>query len=129
MTILLVEDNYKTREYVKQILYKYVVGISKIVECDDGNEALAFYKKNKPEWVLMDIHIKTVDGLTATQDILASDSEAKVIIVTMYNDPEYREAAKMIGAYEYVLKENLSDIPDIINTSKNKPKRQNYDRQ
>ncbi len=40
---------------------------------------------------------------------------ARVIIVTQYNDHLYREAARRAGAYDYVLKENVLDLPRIIN--------------
>ena len=118
MKIMLVEDNKKTREFIKQMLHKNVSDIDEIIECDDGKESVQLYQQFKPDWVLMDINLKTIDGLQASRDIIQSDSNAKVIIVTMYDDPEYREAAEEIGALQYVLKENLPKLPQIITALK-----------
>ena len=114
MKIMLVEDNRKTREFIKQMLHRNVDDIDEIVECDDGKEAIHLYEMNKPDWVLMDINIKTVDGLTATKDILSRHADAKIIMVTMYDEPEYRRLAEEMGAYDYVLKDDLAKIPEII---------------
>ncbi|MFQ5605867.1 MAG: response regulator transcription factor [bacterium] len=114
MTILLVEDNFKTRRMIKRILHSELTGIQRIIECDDGKEAVALYQAHFPDWVLMDINIKSIDGLQATKDILSLHSDAKIIIVTMYNEPEYRRLAESMEAYDYVLKDNLFKIPEII---------------
>ena len=42
--------------------------------------------------------------------------KANIMIVTQYDDPEYREAARMIGINAYVLKERLADIPFLLNS-------------
>jgi DNA-binding NarL/FixJ family response regulator len=39
----------------------------------------------QPDWVLMDITMKVVDGITATRQIIAADPKAQVIIVTDYH--------------------------------------------
>ena len=112
--IMLVEDNGKTREFIKQMLHKNVGDIEEIIECDDGKEAMQLYEMNKPDWVLMDINIKTIDGLTATKDILSKHADAKIIMVTMYDEGEYRRLAEEMGACDYVLKDDLAKIPEII---------------
>ena len=114
MKIMLVEDNKKTREFIKQMLHKNVSDIDEIIECDDGKEAIPLYEMNKPDWVLMDINIKTVDGLTATKDIISRHADAKIIMVTMYDEPEYRRLAEEMGACDYVLKDDLAKLPEII---------------
>ena len=111
---MLVEDNGKTREFIKQMLHKNVGDIDEIIECDDGKEAMQLYEMNKPDWVLMDINIKTVDGLTATKDILSRHADAKIIMVTMYDEGEYRRLAEEMGACDYVLKDDLAKIPAIL---------------
>ena len=114
MKIMLVEDNGKTREFIKQMLRQNISDIEEIVECDDGKEAIHLYEMNKPDWVLMDINIKTVDGLTATKDILSRHADAKIIMVTMYDEGEYRRLAEEMGACDYVLKDDLAKIPAIL---------------
>jgi len=114
MKILIVEDNAKMRLMIRKIIENNVQSIESIYECDNGIEAIELYHKLRPDWVLMDIQLKLLDGLTATQQIIKSDPTAKIIIITQYDDPAYRERAKSIGAYDHVLKENIFDILKII---------------
>ena len=58
----------------------------------------------------MDIEVEPVDGLVASRAILAAHPEAKIIILTNYDEPNYRAAAKAAGARAFVLKDHLSDI-------------------
>ena len=85
-----------------------------IVECSDGAAAVAAYKTHLPDWVLMDIVMKQVDGLEATRQIRASWPEARVVIVTSYDHDELKEAATKAGACAYVLKENLFEIRSVL---------------
>ena len=83
-------------------------------ECADGAEALNAYTRLQPDWVLMDVGMKDVDGIAATRQILAADPKARIIIVTDYNDGELRRAAQKAGASQYVVKENLLYILEIL---------------
>jgi CheY-like chemotaxis protein len=79
-------------------------------ECGDGRDALALYEKHRPAWVLMDIRMEHVDGLTATKRILAAWPSARVLIVTGYADEDLREAARRAGACGFISKDNLLEI-------------------
>jgi len=114
MTIMIVDDSRKMREMTKKILYNHFTDLEDVFECGDGLEAIQAYKEYKPDWVLMDVEMKPMDGLSATAKIMGADPDAKIIIVTQYNEPEFREAANNAGAYAYIFKENLFDIPNII---------------
>ena len=81
-----------------------------IYECGDGAEAVALYAAQLPDWVLMDIELKAVNGIMATRQIKNNFPEAKVVMVTNYNDKEMREAAAQAGACGYILKENLLEL-------------------
>ncbi len=109
--LLIVEDNPKMRQMIKSL---FAEPFYQIFECEDGSEALEAYRIYKPDWVLMDIVMKKVDGITATRQILSSFPDAKVIIVTDYDDESLRQKAKSAGAYDYVIKEDLSVIEKIF---------------
>ncbi len=109
--ILIVDDSQPMRELIKMML----AGVAEIVgECSDGADALAAYERLRPDWVLMDIGMKNVDGITATRQIMAAYPQARIMIVTDYNDDDLRRAATDAGASGYVVKENLLDIVDIL---------------
>ncbi len=114
MKILLVEDNVKMRSFIKKIIEREIETVEEFYECEDGAEAVELYQQYHPDWVLMDIQLKTIDGLAATRMILNFDPSAKVIMVTQYDDTEYRDQARAIGVYGYILKDNLSQILSII---------------
>ena len=111
MKVLIVDDNEKIRELVRDYL---PTSVDEIYECADGSEAFALYRKHLPDWVLMDINMKDVDGITATRQITAAYPQARIMIVTDYNDDDLRRAAYEAGACQYVVKENLLDILDFL---------------
>jgi CheY-like chemotaxis protein len=113
MNLLIVEDNARMRQMIKSMVFDLA---DEIAECEDGARALALYSENQPDWVLMDIQMKDINGLTATKQILAEYKDAKIVIVTNYNDTHFRESAREAGAVDYVLKENLIDIRRILQT-------------
>lgn len=111
MNVLIVEDNLRMRRMIKSIVTRIA---NRIDECEDGDEAVKLYTKNRHDWVLMDIHLRETNGIEATRKIISNFEEAKIIIVTNYNDAHFRESAREAGAIDYILKENLLDILPII---------------
>lgn len=111
MTVLIVEDNAEMRRLLCSIVRTLAEAA---YECGDGAEALAVYAAHHPDWVLMDIEMKVLDGITATAQIIAADPAAKVIIVTNYDHAEWRQAAQAAGACGYVLKENLFELRGLL---------------
>ncbi|HEY6333999.1 MAG TPA: response regulator [Blastocatellia bacterium] len=78
MRILIVEDNPSVPRMMVSFLSRLA---GEIDECGDGAEALTAYSKRRSDWVLMDIKMAEVDGLTATRQIKAQFPDAKIIIV------------------------------------------------
>ena len=111
MRLLIVEDSQQMRREIKLFVSDLAEDIS---ECSDGAEALAAYSAQHPDWVLMDIRMEKVDGLTATRQIKAAHPEARIIILTSYDDDALREAARMAGACEYFTKQNLLEVRRIL---------------
>lgn len=111
MTLLIVDDNPGFRE-----LLRTVVGTlaDRVNECADGDEAMAAYVADRPDWVLMDLQMAGIGGLEATRRILAVDPTARVLIVTQYDDAHWRAAAMTAGACGYVLKDNLLDVRRLL---------------
>jgi CheY-like chemotaxis protein len=109
MKVLIVEDDPAIRELIKRIIGDLA---DAVYECDDGTNAPMLYETNRPDWVLMDIRMKVVDGLTATEQIVRVWPGARILIVTSYSDLSLQEAARNAGACGYVLKENLLVLRD-----------------
>lgn len=111
MNLLIVEDNAKMRRMIKSVVADLV---DRIDECSDGGEALFFYEARQPDFVLMDIQMKNINGIAATKQIVARFTEAKIIIVTNHADGYFRESAREAGAFGYVLKENLLEVRGLL---------------
>jgi two-component system, NarL family, response regulator LiaR len=57
--VLIVDDSQPMRELIKMTL----AGVAEIVgECSDGSRALCAYERLRPDWILMDIDMKGMDG-------------------------------------------------------------------
>ena len=114
MKFLIVDDDERIRRMIKTI----VADESAIIcECSDGEQARACYAEHQPDWVLMDLMMPLVDGITATRRIRADYPAARVIIITAHDSRAMREEARGAGAIGYVLKENLLELREILNKS------------
>lgn len=109
--LLIVEDDQRMRRLIRSIVADLA---DTITECGDGAEAHASYMQHQPDWVLMDVQMPDVDGITATRQIKAADPAARIVIVTGHESRALREAAASAGARAYVLKENLLDLRQIL---------------
>jgi len=111
MKLLLVDDSERMRTVIRTICSS---SFDDVVECSDGTEAVNAYNESPPDWVIMDIKMKEMDGIEATEKILSSNPDARVIIVSQYNDETTIDAAIKAGAVGFVSKENLSKVIDLI---------------
>jgi DNA-binding NarL/FixJ family response regulator len=111
MKLLIVEDNPSIRQIMRFFLSDLTEEIS---ECEDAADAFTAYSRLLPDWVLMDIKMKQINGLTATAEIKAAYPDAKIVIVTSFDNKNLREKAVQAGACGYVLKENLLDLRKLL---------------
>jgi len=113
LKFLIVDDSARMRRCIVDFLPATVEKI----ECQNGDKALAAFVKHQPDWVLMDIEMKPVDGLAAARQIRADWPKAKIILVTSYDQRRFREAALHLKVEGYVLKDNLEQINQIVNAA------------
>ena len=110
MIFLIAEDNRRMRESILHFLQTRIPDHHSFFEALDGREVIDLFERVHPDWVIMDIEMEPMDGLVASRAILAAHPEAKIIILTNYDEPNYRAAAKAAVALAFVLKDHLSDI-------------------
>jgi CheY-like chemotaxis protein len=109
--VLVVDDNAGMRVLIRALL----AGITaSVVECADGDSAVTLFGRVRPDWVLMDISMAGVDGLTATRRIRASYPDARIVMVTEHGESAYREASMAAGAVGFVRKDALIDLPALL---------------
>lgn len=113
MKVLLVDDHKQIREIIKKLLIKLPFNIN-IYECEDGEEAVKIYNEEKPDLILMDIIMKKLDGFSAIRRIRLVSPEAVIIVISQLPEQEYRQEALDAGAVDYLNKENLNELPRLI---------------
>ncbi len=101
--ILIVEDNDNFRQTLKSLLDTRFPSMT-FEEARDGSEALEKVSAFDPDLIFMDIKLPGQSGLELTKRIRHSNAEVKIIILTSYDLPEYREAARVGGANYFVSK-------------------------
>lgn len=115
---LLVDDHAKFRRLLRDFLPQGFVAAG---ECADGNEVLAKYQALQPDWVLMDIEMPSMDGLTATRLIRDEFPKARVIILTQHDSPAIRDAAFEAGAFAFFGKDHLHDLSVALRQTSENP--------
>lgn len=103
---LLVDDDAGFRRRVREFLASEPT-IEVIGEAADGKEAILKARELKPSVVLMDLRMPGTNGVDATRLIKDEMPQIKVIVLSLYDVDEYRQAAAASGASAYVLKKSL----------------------
>ena len=112
--LLIVDDHPLVREGLKARL-STLPSLEVIGEAGNAQEASEQVAQTRPDLVLMDIGMKDVNGIDLTRQLLAEQPGLLVLILSMYDNPEYVNRAMQAGARGYVLKDApASDIIDAI---------------
>lgn len=111
ITVLLADDQALVRAGFRMTLETQpdlvVVG-----EASDGREALTRAATCRPDVVLMDVRMPSMDGIEATAALIRGGSTARILILTTFHVDEYVYAALKAGASGFLLKD--VDPPDLI---------------
>ena len=100
---LIAEDNPVFRQSLKEVLVRRFP-FMEIDEAIDGEQALFQGRARNHDLIFMDIKMPGQNGLEVTRAIKSKDREAVVCLVTSYDLPEYRYAAKDCGADHFIVK-------------------------
>jgi len=122
---LLVEDSLHFRQLLKESLMERFPSMV-VEEATEGIEAMQKIDSLCPDLVFMDIRLPGENGLEITRKIKAKCPDVKVIILTSYDLPEYRQTASQIGASHFIAKgsttmEEILGLVDSISTDLGRP--------
>ncbi len=102
--ICLVDDQRLIREGLR-LLLELEGGLQVVGEAENGAAALDVYAALQPDVVLMDIRMPIMDGVEATRRLMERWPQARVVILTTFDDDAYVFDALRSGALGYLLKD------------------------
>ncbi len=110
--LLIVDDMPDTSQNIQKLL-RFERDIQVAGVASSGREAIAKAASLRPDVVLMDINLRDMDGLKATE-IITREIPTCVVMMSVQSEPEYLTRAMMVGARGYLIKPFSSD--DLVNT-------------
>jgi DNA-binding NarL/FixJ family response regulator len=106
-TVVLADDQEMIRVGLRVMLESR--GIDVVAEAADGREAIAQVRRHRPDVVLMDVRMPVLDGIAATEAIVAAGLPTQVLVVTTYDLDELVYRALHCGAAGFMLKSTPAD--------------------
>jgi DNA-binding NarL/FixJ family response regulator len=103
---LIVDDDQRFRQRVKELL-DAEPDIEVIGEAADGHKAVLEARSLEPDLILMDVRMSGMNGISATRQLRNENTTVKIIMLSLYDLQEYRDAAAESGADAYVIKRSL----------------------
>ncbi|WP_394429420.1 response regulator [Streptomyces sp. SGAir0957] len=104
LRVVVVDDHTVMRAGVVALLAPEP-GIEVVGEADDGRAGVALVEELRPDLALLDLRMPVLDGVAATQRIVAGPSDTRVLILTTYDTDTEIERAVEAGAIGYLLKD------------------------
>jgi len=102
--IMLVDDQVLLRHSLRIVIDQHP-DLKVVAEAADGAEAIALAAEHRPHVALMDIRMPVIDGITATERIVAAHPEIRILILSMFELDEYVYGALRAGASGFLLKD------------------------
>lgn len=108
ITVMLVDDHALVRRGFRRML-EDDAGIRVVAEAGDGQEAIDTALSERPQVVVMDFALPSMNGAVATRRILERAPETAILILSMHTEPVYVRNCLDAGARGYLLK-NAMDL-------------------
>ena len=108
ITVLCTEDHRIVREGIALII-NLQPDLEVVGSASSGEEAIALFRRHRPDVTLMDLQLGTMGGVDAIKAIRKLQPDARIVVLTMYQGDEDIYRALDAGASAYLLKDTLSD--------------------
>jgi CheY-like chemotaxis protein len=113
-TVLVVDDNSIFRKTVLKFLETQFNSMN-LIEANNGSDAMQLVQENVPDLIVLDINMANMSGLEVAQQVKQEFPFIPIIILTNYDENEYRLAAKKTLVDAFIIKKNLvSELPGVV---------------
>ncbi|WP_127503634.1 response regulator [Actinoplanes solisilvae] len=106
--VLIVDDDDLMRVGLRAVLSSDDT-IDVVGEAADGNEAVTLATTLRPEVILMDVRMPHRDGIAATRELAGAAPDARVLILTTFEDQDYIFGSLSAGAAGFLLKRTRAE--------------------
>ena len=107
--ILIVEDDFNYRYALTKMISWEKGGCEIVGEAVNGKQALEILKKVPTDIVLTDVSMPIMDGIELTGQIRSTDFRTGIVILSAYDDFQFVKNALMLGADDYLLKQDMEE--------------------
>jgi DNA-binding NarL/FixJ family response regulator len=108
ITVLLADDHAIVRQGLRRLL-EDCRDIAIIGEASNGQEALRLIRQSRPDVVVMDLSMPSLDGIETTKQIVGEGLKTRVVILTMHATEEYAARLLQAGAHGFVGKDAFGE--------------------
>jgi DNA-binding NarL/FixJ family response regulator len=113
--VVLADDQPLIRAGLRMVMDTEVVGVEVVGEAGTGAQAVQLARQLRPDVVVMDIRMPGMDGIEATQVIVAESPATRVIMLTTFDDDDNVYASLRAGASGFLVKDMALD--DILSAA------------
>ncbi len=104
LRIILADDHRLLRQGLRALL-EDEADFEVVGEAENGHEAVRLCKQLRPDLVVMDVGMPQLNGMEATRQILADNTQVRVLALSMHSDRRFAAGMLQAGAAGYLLKD------------------------
>jgi len=103
-TMMLVDDDYISREGLRDLIDWDGLGVEMIGEAEDGAEAMVVARDLKPDIVITDVVMPVMDGIQLAEQLRKEQPDVMIIMISAHQDIQFVKASMKLEAIDYILK-------------------------
>ncbi len=114
LRVLLVEDSKVLTERLTEAL-RQIADIELVGTADSEAGALAAFKSRPVDVIILDLHLKQGTGFGVMRALASAQKKPRIIVLTNYDLPEYKNAAIALGASHFLDKaRDYGRLPEVL---------------
>jgi DNA-binding NarL/FixJ family response regulator len=114
LRVLLVEDSKVLTERLTEAI-RQIADVELIGTADSEATALAAVKREPVDVIILDLHLKQGTGFGVMRALAANQQKPRIIVLTNYDLPEYKNAALALGATHFLDKaRDYGRLPEVL---------------